>query len=235
MRRRLLLLLVALTTLGGCLLTDEIDPEDPGEPEVREAAARAEPPLRALLDAVRGERPPLATAAFDVCDAGQHNWKIDTEWDWHCSLELVVVVDGGDVETGLREQQRLAEAAGCTSTYNSAQHHVEDAEWLITRYWRQFGSRPDYTASDLPGLRYECLGGVQLEAHPSDDQDDDPLPAHRQNPAPPLATTPEGVDASRQYFRYDRPTDADIDQLWTLQQGRELTLVLTAVATYHRD
>lgn len=192
--------------------------------------------LQGQLDRVRGDRVPLGSAEFDTCERRPSTRLFDTRVDWSCTREQGVVLDGGTVEAGLRRTEELALGAGCTAYVNETQGEVEDADWLIETYWRQLRDRPGYSAADLPSLRYHCPDGVDLDVDSTDDGDDDPWTATRQNPPRPLTTTrPDRDSTTDQVYAWQRPTDADVDRLWQLQQGHELTLVLTVSQTYWSD
>lgn len=161
--------------LGGCGLanpTPRVEQVD--NPAVREASRQAAAEVIALLDSALDGRSGHLRVRADVCEQGQNNWKVKQGFLWRCTVGAAAVVEAGEVEEGLRRQQSIMERLGCRSYHNETQQQVEDAEWLITRYWRQFHpGDPDYRADSLPWLTYLCPGGRTVTVQPTNTRDRD--------------------------------------------------------------
>ena len=167
--------MVALTGCQAGLWAREADPGVPGSDRVRERAEAVGPALERMADTQIAGRPVLAVGAQDACEAGQHNWKIDDDWDWRCTRSVLRIVDGPEVEAGLRGQHRLLVGAGCRGrTHDDG--ITFDLEHVVVDYWRDYAPTGidgrAYTAKDLPEVRYTCPDGVTVDVQPSDRRDD---------------------------------------------------------------
>lgn len=89
--RRVGIPLAAVTAIAGCAT-----PPDPSASRVRTAAANAAVGLDARLTPLMRQHEVIADWSADYCIEGQHNWKIDTPYDWNCyaSRNVAIRVDG---------------------------------------------------------------------------------------------------------------------------------------------
>lgn len=147
---------LAAMLAGG--LDDLLSPEGPTQDDavVVQSGERAQ---RALAAEPLPVAPAVAVAEQRRCEEGQHNWKIDTDYDLSCVAFRTTVSPGGGLPAfrteALALHQRLV-AEGWTG-------QDLDLPLVVTAYWdRRATFRAGYSPADLPTAGY-VRGGVRLE------------------------------------------------------------------------
>lgn len=110
------------------LLSGRVDADDERVVQAREAAAAALDDDVASLP-VGG--PVLARTTGDDCQAGQHNWKIDDDFDLHCTAGRAVVVAAG-ADRAVDEPALLADGWAVDST-TAPVSYVRDGSRLLVQ------------------------------------------------------------------------------------------------------
>lgn len=159
--------LFVMIALGGL---DELlrgDGPQPTDPEVVAARAEASESLGQdvglLVVATVVPSVPSATPVGEgeispPCDVGQHNWKIDDDYDLRCGLQSVGVVAVPSTATFRGDMVALDEALRAAGWSPSFQP-IPD---VLTGYWDTMGGEPRYSESgdgsygvaDLPSAGY---------------------------------------------------------------------------------
>lgn len=168
---------LVLVSLNGGL--DDLfsgDAPAPGDPEVVQAEEAADRALDERTERLAGAvgLPALGEGARRVgrvrlepsCQVGQHNWKIDDDFDLACDLTRVEVVAAPGSDTFPEQMAALdgaLERRGWVDSYSTMDQPL--------RYWELYvapgtapGERPSagYSLDDLPGAHYEqTVGGRQ--------------------------------------------------------------------------
>lgn len=126
--------------------------------ENRAEAETAQADLEDALGGVEHVGTRLGSTVRDSCETGQHNWKVDDDYDVLCTVEVRTAfhVTGEDFR---------AAADAVTGTFPGCDSGETDAEQTLRDYWDELEGestqnfegpyRPDY----LPGYRLGCAGG----------------------------------------------------------------------------
>lgn len=137
---------------------------DPTASDVEAARVKSTTSTRAEIDRVTNKVvfPALvhpsadASGSKDLCNIGQHNWKINDSYDLACSQDRDAIV-GFDGETFRAQALALHEALladGWVPTDLPLNR-------VVTEYWDAYAS-PSYGVSQLPEARYTRPGTQQL-------------------------------------------------------------------------
>ncbi len=149
------LLLVAFVVWFVAMLSGGLDDlfggsgPSPDDPQVVEARDEAEASAEAALSEVRatvGGPELLALAGTERCDEGQHNWKIDDPYDLSCSLRIVNIVTGGELD-GFREDMTALDAALVADGWEPGWSTMDE---VLTGYW----DRREEALDNNPGWTY---------------------------------------------------------------------------------
>lgn len=135
---------------------DLLSPGGPTEDDA-EVVAAGEQSLEELADVRLPVSPVAAVAQQQSCHAGQHNWKIDDEYDLSC-VATRTTLSPGDVpafrEQALALHEQLV-ADGWTGDYAAVPAVLQD-------YWDVLSSDRAYSPGDLPSAQY-VRGELRLE------------------------------------------------------------------------
>lgn len=151
-------LVVALSGGIDDVLSGRVDADDERVVAAREAAERD-------LAAEAGELPSagaaVAQSSHDECVVGQHNWKIDEDFDLECTHARGLVLPPDDVD-GFREEATalhetlVADGWAADSGSAASGPSAPGIPDVLQEYWDARASfpNPDYGPGDLPSATY---------------------------------------------------------------------------------
>ena len=141
----------------------------PDDAEANSHRAAGDLAAETLLDEVTGGRQLVATALFDQCTEGRHDWKRNDSYDYECDLAHSRVVAGAetvdDVERSLLGLHEEILDAGCTLEYRQG-----GLKGVAEVYWPARQEMADPSPGMLPSGDYTCIvegvGELELEVQP---------------------------------------------------------------------
>ncbi len=138
------------------------DPPREGDPEVVDARQAAAADLaaddartRPALRAVTAGRLVGGGSVHPACQVGQHNWKIDDDFDLLCRLTHLSVV-GADSRAGFEDEMRELHEQLLAEGWQERRSggKMRGLPMVIEDYWRELAGG-DYTPDRLPPASYE--------------------------------------------------------------------------------
>lgn len=225
------------------------EPPREGDPEVVAAERATVDPLVAQMEEdtaevvvpVLGEQAaPLGRGLTRMpCVQGQHNWKVDDDFDLSCEVQAVEVV-GLESRADFRAEMTRLDAALLADGWTASEHN--EMSWVLTDYWdvlgppgdggpgQARGASPqlgDYSMQNLPSARYhrhsEWGGGSRRDVLEVGWVE--------------RRSGPDGVSFYDDWTRWQDPDGRDVEQreLVRTVPRRGYAVVLTRTVEYFRE